>query len=116
MAADLDIKSPKAASAVLVGNRKWMERNGILVDSIVDNIMIEEEQMGRIAVLCAIDSVLTSIISVADTMKPEAPLAVYSLKKMGLDVVLLTGDNARTARAIAKQVRLFCMTEIVQQM
>lgn len=83
-----------------------MERNGIIIESEVDKLMAGEEQSGHIAVLCAVDGVLVSMLSVADTMKPEAPLAVFSLQKMGLDVVLLTGDNARTARAIAKQVRL----------
>ena len=45
------------------------------------------------------------MLAVADAVKPEARLAVYTLQKMGLDVFMLTGDNRRTAQAIAQEVR-----------
>ncbi|XP_025066614.1 copper-transporting ATPase 1 isoform X4 [Alligator sinensis] len=90
--------------SVLIGNREWMNRNGILLQSDVDNAMIEHEQRGRTAVLVAVDGVLCGLIAIADTVKPEAELAVYTLKTMGLEVVLMTGDNSKTARSIAAQV------------
>ncbi|CAL1267350.1 unnamed protein product [Larinioides sclopetarius] len=77
---------------VLIGNREWMIRNGLHVSEVIDSIMIDHEERGHTAVLCAID------------VKPEAHLTVYTLKKMGLDVILLTGDNKKTAAAIARQV------------
>ncbi|XP_055894274.1 copper-transporting ATPase 1-like isoform X2 [Biomphalaria glabrata] len=89
---------------VLIGNRDWMNRNGLEVTDVMDNVMTEHEMQGHTAVLCAIDGTITGMLAVADTVKSEAHLAVYQLKKMGLQVILLTGDNLKTAKAIAKQV------------
>ncbi|XP_032966468.1 copper-transporting ATPase 1 isoform X2 [Rhinolophus ferrumequinum] len=89
---------------VLIGNREWMIRNGLIINNDVDDSMTEHENKGRTAVLVAVDDELCSLIAIADTVKPEADLAVHILKSMGLEVVLMTGDNSKTARSIASQV------------
>ncbi|XP_058147663.1 copper-transporting ATPase 1 [Dasypus novemcinctus] len=89
---------------VLIGNREWMIRNGLVINNDVDDSMSEHERKGRTAVLVAVDDELCGLIAIADTVKPEAELAVHILKSMGLEVVLMTGDNTKTARSIASQV------------
>uniref|UniRef100_A0A4W3K1G3 Copper-transporting ATPase 2 n=1 Tax=Callorhinchus milii TaxID=7868 RepID=A0A4W3K1G3_CALMI len=90
--------------SALIGNREWMKRNGLHVGSDVDEAMTNHEMKGQTAVLVAIDGTLCGMIAIADTVKPEAALAVYTLNSMGVDVVLITGDNHKTAQAIASQV------------
>jgi Cu+-exporting ATPase len=62
------------------------------------------EMNGNTCVLCAVDNQIVALIAIADKVKEEANLAVYTLIKMGLEVYLLTGDNKKTAGNIAKQV------------
>ncbi|KAK2489964.1 hypothetical protein MC885_006374 [Smutsia gigantea] len=90
--------------SVLIGNREWMRRNGLAVPGDVSDAMADHEMKGQTAVLVAIDGVLCGMIAIADAVKQEAALAVHTLKSMGVDVVLITGDNRKTARAIATQV------------
>ncbi|XP_069737689.1 copper-transporting ATPase 2 isoform X2 [Phaenicophaeus curvirostris] len=90
--------------SVLIGNREWMRRNGLHIANDVNDTMTDHETKGQTAILVAIDGVLCGMIAIADTVKQEAALAVHTLKNMGIDVVLITGDNRKTAKAIATQV------------
>uniref|UniRef100_A0A8C3UAC7 Copper-transporting ATPase 2 n=1 Tax=Catharus ustulatus TaxID=91951 RepID=A0A8C3UAC7_CATUS len=98
--------SPSASQkySVLIGNREWMRRNGLNITNDVNDAMTNHEMKGQTAILVAIDGVLCGMIAIADTVKQEAALAVHTLQSMGIDVVLLTGDNRKTAKAIATQV------------
>uniref|UniRef100_A0A8B9I365 Copper-transporting ATPase 2 n=1 Tax=Anser brachyrhynchus TaxID=132585 RepID=A0A8B9I365_9AVES len=98
--------SPSASHvySVLIGNREWMRRNGLHIANDVNDAMTDHETKGQTAVLVAIDGTLCGMIAIADTVKQEAALAVHTLKNMGIDVVLITGDNRKTAKAIATQV------------
>merc|ERR1719348_478768 len=65
--------------------------------------MVKEEELGRTAVLVAINRRLILVMSMADTVKPEAHLTGYNLKRKGLNVILLSGDNKKTVKAIGAQ-------------
>ncbi|KAK7097662.1 copper-transporting ATPase 1-like isoform X2 [Littorina saxatilis] len=93
-----------ATYEVLIGNREWMNRNGLTVTEEMDEVMTEHENQGHTAVLCTVDGVIVSMLAVADTVKSEAHVAIHELKKLVPEIILLTGDNKKTARAIAKQI------------
>ncbi|XP_061632750.1 copper-transporting ATPase 2 isoform X4 [Phyllopteryx taeniolatus] len=90
--------------SVLIGNREWMRRNAHHVGADVDAAMSSHEEKGQTSILVAIDGVLCAMIAIADTVKAESALAVHTLRSMGIQVVMITGDNKRTAKAIAAQV------------
>lgn len=81
-----------------------MISNGVEINKIVEEALYFERLSGNISLLCAINGHVAAIICIADQVKPEASLAVWSLRKMGMQVVLLTGDNAKTAESTAKKV------------
>ncbi|BES87965.1 copper-transporting ATPase 1 [Nesidiocoris tenuis] len=89
---------------IMIGNRSWLKHNNVPIPSVADYIMSVEEDLGHTAVLCAVNGTIAAMLSVADTVKPEAHLTVYTLKRKGYGVVLLTGDNKKTAVAVARQV------------
>lgn len=97
------IKVRYANHSILLGNRNLMKNHGIEIDEF-DNKMKELEEQGKTATLLAVDNKLSGIIAMADTIKENAPEAIKELKNAGIDVIMLTGDNQKTANAIAKKL------------
>jgi P-type Cu+ transporter len=87
---------------VLVGTRRLLDRHQIPFDQVAE-AMARLEQEGKTAMLVAVDGRLAGLVAVADTIKPTSREAVQRLKAMGLEVVMITGDNRQTAEAIARQ-------------
>ncbi|MBA2655317.1 MAG: heavy metal translocating P-type ATPase [Gammaproteobacteria bacterium] len=88
---------------ILLGNRRLFQRENIATQA-AEEPMQRLEAEGKTAMLVACDQSLIGIIAVADTLKPEAKEAIASLQADGIEVIMLTGDNQRTANAIAKQL------------
>ncbi|ESW30878.1 hypothetical protein PHAVU_002G190000 [Phaseolus vulgaris] len=89
---------------ILVGNRKLLEENGIEISTEVENFVVELEESAKTGILVAYDDVLTGALGIADPLKREAAVVIDGLRKMGVIPVMVTGDNWRTARAVAKEV------------
>ncbi|MFZ5590015.1 MAG: heavy metal translocating P-type ATPase [Pseudomonadota bacterium] len=86
---------------VLLGNRRLFARVGIKAD-IAEETMTRLEGEGKTAMLAGLDGMLAGIVAVADTLKPEAKEAIAALARERVEVIMLTGDNQRTASAIAR--------------
>ena len=88
---------------VLVGSRRLLSEAGISFDALAPTAARYEDD-GKTAMLVAVDGAAAGLIAVADTVKEHAAEAIAALRQMGIKVVMLTGDNRRTAEAIARQV------------
>jgi Cu+-exporting ATPase len=86
-----------------VGTRKLMIERNLDVGSI-EHLLVKLEDDGKTAMLMSVGNKLEAIIAVADTLKENSREAIEDLQSMGIEVYMITGDNRRTANAIAKQV------------
>lgn len=88
---------------ILLGNRKLLKDHNIDVEKIQDT-MTNLEKEGKTAVLLASDNKLVGIVAMADTVKENASNVISQLQKNGIEVIMLTGDNQKTANAIASKL------------
>lgn len=88
---------------IYVGNRRLMKENSLDISSVEDKLISLEEE-GKTAMLISNDKEILGVIAVADQVKEGSTQAIKELKEMNLDIYMLTGDNERTARSIAKTV------------
>ncbi|MBO0994358.1 heavy metal translocating P-type ATPase [Bacillus sp. SD088] len=97
------IRSTLNQQTIFVGTRKLMQQQNIDVTS-VEETMAKLESDGKTAMLIGVDQQLAGVIAVADTVKDTSKAAIKRMHELGLEVIMLTGDNERTAQAIGKQV------------
>jgi Cu+-exporting ATPase len=99
----LGVRALVKGRQVYDGNRKMMEKMSIETDS-VEQKMNELELQGKTAIIVAVDNQIEGIIAVADSLKKSSPMAVFALKDLGIECLMITGDNEKTAKAIAQEV------------
>ncbi|HEX6645543.1 MAG TPA: heavy metal translocating P-type ATPase [Nitrososphaeraceae archaeon] len=98
------LKATYSNHTIMIGNRKMMDDNKIAVTESIDVKLAIFEKEGKTAVLVAIDNTLSGIIAISDTIKENAKDAIKALKSKGIEVIMLTGDNERTANAVASKL------------
>ena len=92
-----------AGKKVLLGNRKLIQEQNIIISEVEGDLSALEAQ-GKTVMILTVDGIIAGLIAAMDTAKENAAEAIEQLKAMNLEVVLLTGDNERTAKAIAEQL------------
>ena len=97
------IEATIGARQVLLGNLKLMQERDIELGSFEATAQ-ELANNGKTPMYVAVDNAFAGLVAVADEVKPESREAVATMQRMGLEVIMVTGDNARTAEAVAKQV------------
>ncbi|WP_071460686.1 heavy metal translocating P-type ATPase [Bacillus massilinigeriensis] len=109
------IKASVEGHSVLVGTRKMMLAEGIAIDSVLQQ-MEQLEDNGKTAMLAAVDGVYAGMVAVADTVKETSASAIRRLKEMGLEVIMITGDNKRTANSIAAETGIdYAIAEVLPE-
>ncbi|ALA40401.1 MULTISPECIES: heavy metal translocating P-type ATPase [Paenibacillus] len=97
------VKAHVEGKQVLAGTRRLMSREGIAIDDSAEQHMNELESAGKTAMLVAVDGAYAGLVAVADTIKETSREAVTRLRAMNIEVIMITGDNERTARAVAAE-------------
>jgi Cu+-exporting ATPase len=91
-------------TVVLIGNRMLFKEQGIMVPTKVETQVTELETKGKTVMFVACDQQLIGFIGIADVVKETTPVSMQEFKKMGMRLVMITGDNTRTAAAVAQQI------------
>ena len=86
-----------------------MTESGIAIPDQVEHFVVELEESAKTGVLVACDENIIGLLGIADPLKREASVVIEGLMKMGVKPVMVTGDNWRTARAVAKEVCVISM-------
>ncbi|SFX60608.1 Cu+-exporting ATPase [Thermoactinomyces sp. DSM 45891] len=89
---------------ILVGTRRWMRQHHIEFQETEETTMSNLESLGKTVMIVSIESKYAGLIAVADTVKSTSLEAIRRLKELHLEVIMVTGDNKRTAQAIADQI------------
>jgi Cu+-exporting ATPase len=98
------VRGSVGGTKVLIGNRPLLEENGVSNLSALEDRADRLQRQGRTAMYVAVDGAFAGLIAVSDPIKESTPEAVKALHGLGLRIIMLTGDNEKTARTVAEQL------------
>lgn len=99
----LGVQATVTGRQIYDGNRKMMKKFGISTEN-VESKLKQLESQGKTVIMVAVDNKIEGIIAVADSLKESSPMAIAALKDLGIECIMITGDNEKTASAIAEEV------------
>lgn len=108
------VEADVAGKHILAGNLKMMQERGIQLGEW-EAKAVELAEAGKTPLFFAENETFLGIVALADTLKPTSKAAVDAFHQMGIEVVMLTGDNKRTAEAIAKELDIQVIAEVLPQ-
>ena len=95
-----------ANKKVALGNQKLMEQIGSSIPDDLENKIIAEQKLGKTVSYISVDGISVGFVSISDKIKPTSAAAIKELRRQGIEVIMITGDNENTAKAVAEELNL----------
>jgi Cu2+-exporting ATPase len=95
-----------ANNKVALGNKKLMEQVNANVSDDLESKIIAEQKLGKTVSYIAVDGIAVGFVSISDKIKPTSVAAIKELMRQGIEVIMITGDNENTAKAVADELHL----------
>jgi len=95
-----------ANKKVALGNQKLMEQIGSSIPNDLETKIIAEQKLGKTVSYISVDGISVGFVSISDKIKPTSAAAIKELRRQGIEVIMITGDNENTAKAVAEELNL----------
>ncbi len=95
-----------ANKKVALGNQKLMEQIGSSIPDDLETKIIAEQKLGKTVSYISVDAISVGFVSISDKIKPTSAAAIKELRRQGIEVIMITGDNENTAKAVAEELNL----------
>jgi Cu+-exporting ATPase len=91
---------------VALGNKKLMEQHGAAISEEIENKIVVEQKLGKTVSYISVDNTVLGYVTITDAIKTSSVAAIKELMRQGVEVIMMTGDNSNTAKAVADELKL----------